>query len=896
MSSLLRSRHVPRLTTSFVGRDDDLQRIDQSFARGERLVTLLGPPGVGKTRLARRYVEAYAERVAAAHGGDAWACELAGVRGVGGFGWHLSRLLDAPGPPPGRGDDAVRHLGRFLARRGPLLLLLDNVEHLAGVASATVGALLDAAPELRLLVTSRRRLRLAGETLRDVAPLPLVARAGALSAAAQLFFERARAVREDVSPDVPADVRAADAIVRHLDGLPLAIELAAARCRVLTPSRLWRELKKSLDVLEAGPCDAAPRHRTLWHAIACSWNLLSAPEREALRQASVFRGGLSFEAAEAVLDLSAHPGAPSTLNLLAALCDQSLLYAHRPRERPDDLRYGVYESVREYAAARRGAGGAAEATANRHARYFVELFGREPPSPVIRSGFLPSRELLLETENLLAAYHWAAGGGRAEDAAQAALALGPPLVDRGLLGPYLSLVDEVLLDGAEGLPPTLRVRALLARGEVLLVGGRFADALACWRRARDEARAAGARSLELHAFFSAVTVGTLFDVPFGSRDELERALVEARATNDRLLEARALSALGIFELVRATPSARDFIERAQRLSSEAGERNYAVGLSAFLGLAELLRDRPERARLDFAVAHDLWRREGDRWNAAFCLLYWGVAAADAGQFDEAIAHLERARALHAAIGDRAHEGLDLCWLARAAAARDDLPRAQAALTAAEALQGQGAARALEVLLELGRGHLDLATARRSQAAGEGDDAARHLAAALGRVGRALALASTLAAPSAPRHELSLARRSLERAIAAFRPDAPRPTAPEPAPGPSLELTADARRFRPPGGAWVDFSKRTAPRLVLKCLVEQHRRAPGHPLSLHELLGAGWPGQRPLGESGSSRVYMALYTLRKSGLEGLVVRRDDGYMIEPGLRVSIRPADGATPED
>ncbi|HEU4411592.1 MAG TPA: hypothetical protein VFS43_40485 [Polyangiaceae bacterium] len=659
---------------------------------------------------------------------------------------------------------------------------------------------------------------------------------------------------------------------------------------------MWRELKESLDVLEAGPGDADPRHRTLRHAIAWSWNLLSDPEREALQQASVFRGGLSFEAAVAVLDLSSYPDAPSTLDLLASLCDQSLLYAHRPRERPDDLRYGIYESVREYAAARLAAGGAAGAAAGRHARYFLELFGREPPSPVVRGGFLPSRELLLETENLMAAYRWAAGRGRAEDAAQAALALGPPLVDRGLLGPYLSLVDEVLFDGtAEGLPASLRVRALLARGEALLVGGRFADALACWRRARDEARAADARSLELHAFFNAASVGVLFDEPFVTRDEFERALVAARATGDRFLEARALSSLGIFELVRATPAARDLLERAQRLSSEAGEPKYAVALSAFLGLYELHQGRPERAHLGLATAHDLWQREGNRWNAAFCLLYWGAAAADAGRLDEASAHLERARALHAAMGDRAHEGLDLCLLARVAAASDDLPRARAALAAAEALQGPGAARSLGALLELERGHLDLAAARRSAAAGERDAVARHLQAARGRLDRALAPASASAEPPAPIHELSLARRSLERAIAAFRRDSARPAAAEPAPGPALELTADARRFRPPGGAWVDFSKRTAPRLVLKCLVEQHRRAPGQPLSLHDLLSAGWPGQRPRGESGPSRVYMALYTLRKSGLEGLVVRRDDGYMIEPGLRVAIRPADGDDPE-
>jgi tetratricopeptide (TPR) repeat protein len=392
-------------------------------------------------------------------------------------------------------------------------------------------------------------------------------------------------------------------------------------------------------------------------------------------------------------------------------------------------------------------------------------------------------------------------------------------------------------------------------------------------------------------FFSAANAGAVFGAPFASRDELERALAGARSLGDPVLETRALGTLGIFELVRSMPSARAFLEEAQRVSLGAGEYGYAYGLSAYLGAYELLAGRPELAHPLFARSAELWEREGRGWNVALCLLHWGVAYADEGRYEEAGACAARALALHRELGDRANEGLDLCLAARVAAACDDLTGAHEALEGAERTRGRRGARALGALLELARGHVDLARARRAGAEGDAASVARHLEAALGRMSRAFAPSTSPDVPADSLYEVRLALRGLERALAEFQRRLVRPElaagGPPGAPR-ALRVTADARRFQPPGGPWVDFSKRAAPRLVLKRLVEQRLRAPGSPLPLEALIEAGWPGQRPQGDSGPSRLHMALHTLRKHGLEGLLVRRDDGYLLDPSVGVVAVP--------
>ncbi|MFF7812387.1 BTAD domain-containing putative transcriptional regulator [Streptomyces sp. NPDC007945] len=365
----------PRLT-SFVGREPELAALRDDLARF-RLVTLIGPGGSGKTRLA----EEVARRAA---GPDAWIAELA--------------PLDDPGALPGAvlsalrlreinlitrdgaalQDDPTAHLVEHLARRPGLLLVLDNCEHVIGAAATLTETLLAHCPELRILATSREPLGVPGETVRPVEPLPP-------APAHRLFAERARAVRPTFDRDHAREPGAADAVAeicRRLDGLPLAIELAAARLRLLTPRQIADRLDDRFRLLTSGARTLLPRQQTLRAVVDWSWDLLDPAERTLLRRVSVFTGGWDLQAAEAVDGPAPGATAPTTLDTLGALVDKSLVIAA-----PSDdgaMRYRLLETIHEYAAERAAETpellAAAEAA---HTAHFTAL--AEEAEPKLRS-------------------------------------------------------------------------------------------------------------------------------------------------------------------------------------------------------------------------------------------------------------------------------------------------------------------------------------------------------------------------------------------------------------------------------------------------------------------------------------------------------------------------------
>ncbi|MEU7022929.1 BTAD domain-containing putative transcriptional regulator [Streptomyces sp. NPDC046203] len=379
--------------TSFVGREDDLAAVRGALG-ATRLVTLLGPGGAGKTRLSQEA----AERAAGQWPDGVWFVELAPVTDpeavaeavLGALGARETVLRGAGAEELRHAEDSAGRIVEHCADRR-LLLILDNCEHVVGTAAELVERVLARCPGVTVLATSREPLGVPGESTLPVGPL-------SRDTAVRLFGERGAAVRPGFR--VADDEAAADEIVRRLDGLPLAIELAAARLRLLTPRQIADRLDDRFRLLTSGARTVLPRQQTLRAVVDWSWDLLDAPERAVLRRLAVFTGGCDLEAAEAVCagpeataetetergvdtgrGANAGPDAAHVLDLLGSLVDKSLVVA---AEDDTGMRYRLLETVAEYAAARLDEAGERESAERRHLVHYREFARRTDPE--LRTG------------------------------------------------------------------------------------------------------------------------------------------------------------------------------------------------------------------------------------------------------------------------------------------------------------------------------------------------------------------------------------------------------------------------------------------------------------------------------------------------------------------------------
>jgi predicted ATPase/class 3 adenylate cyclase len=352
-------RHsLPAERDVFVGRHEPLLALAHRFEGGARLVSVLGMGGSGKTRLATRFGWTWLGD----YPGGVWFCDLSQARSLDGIASAVAHGLDVP---LDKGDPVAR-LGAAIAGRGQCLVILDNFEQVARHAEETLGRWLDAAGEACFLVTTREVLGLPGEQTYALAPLPG-------SEAAELFRRRAEAARSDLA--LTAEDHAAIApLVKLLDGLPLAIELAAARVRLMPPHSVLAHMGERFRLL-ASAGGRQDRHATLRATLDWSWDLLATAEKSALAQLSVFEDGFTREAVEAVVDLAACDDAPWIFDVLQSLVDKSLV---RPLRRE---RFDMLGSVQAYAAEQLAAEGrfpgsgesAQQAAYERHCAWFAAL-------------------------------------------------------------------------------------------------------------------------------------------------------------------------------------------------------------------------------------------------------------------------------------------------------------------------------------------------------------------------------------------------------------------------------------------------------------------------------------------------------------------------------------------
>jgi predicted ATPase/class 3 adenylate cyclase len=606
--------NLPVELTSFVGRTEELARIRELLREGARLVTLLGPGGTGKTRLALQVAGDLVDR----YRDGVTFVDLSALRDPSLVPAAIAEplgIIDAPGRSIE--DRIVDHL-----RDREALLVIDNFEQVIDAAPVVAG-IVRGAPRVVVLVTSRAPLRLSGERELSVEPLPLPdpsAPPGRLAAndAVALFVERAAAVR----PGFALDAENAGSIARiceRLDGMPLAIELAAARTRLLTPKAILTRLDRVLEVLSAGARDLPERQRTLAATIAWSHDLLEPAARRVFARFSVFEGGASLEAAERVCGPDDELDRP-VLDALSELVDQSLL---RQVEAEAEPRLTMLGTIRAYAAEQLAPEDAGP-VADRHAQLFVELAETAAPEllGVERRTWLD--RLTLEHDNLRAAFDRGIHMGATEPTARLAAALWRFWQMRGHLVEGRDRLTEALeLPDLEA-HPDAHARLLTAMGGIDYWLGDATGSGQAYRRAFELVDGTTDPPLRVEVLTNAaMTIDEEASMAFGTpahqklfgerRAMLDEALDLARRSGDQRGEATVLWSIGLMhewtgDLAEARRSLADSAAVARRCGDHF-HSSWAVSMLASVALAEgdleAARDLAREGLREFALVGDL---------------------------------------------------------------------------------------------------------------------------------------------------------------------------------------------------------------------------------------------------------------------------------------------------
>jgi serine/threonine protein kinase/predicted ATPase/Flp pilus assembly protein TadD len=659
---LRRPTNIGPQATSFVGRVAELADLHQLFRQGTRLVTLLGPGGIGKTRLSLQFgtqlvnhFQGHDERKRAR--GGVWFVDLTEARDVDGICAAMSRGLDVPLAP----DDAVAQLGHVVASKGETLLVLDNFEQVIEYANDTVAKWLRAAPNARFVVSSRELLRLPHETVYEVPPLRTPKPHEVVSSAEgfELFVERSRAVRPSWEP-TPAEEDAIAEIVRQLDGMPLAIELAAARMSLLSPAQLVQRLPRRFELL-VGKRGVSDRQATLRGAIDWSWAALGAAEQSMLAQLSVFSGGFTTEAAEAIVWLNHVDPSASTRSVLMTLRSKSLVRAYFPLGDEAQTRFGLYESIREYAREKLAAMQTEEVeAAQRHTRFFLSLGlrladGADSSAPQVSM-------LDLERENLLAVYTRGLEEPRPTSTAlHAVLALDPVLALRGPFKPHLPMLDAALERCGDD--AHRRSEGLEARGKARLARGKANEALLdfeeAWALARELSDVAREGRLESFLGVSCRLVGQRDE----SRKHFARGLTLLRQAGDLRMEGRCLSTQGtLLNELGLEHEALESYERAIEIHRAVGDRRYEGISLSNRGVTEQAMGLLKQARANYSQALAIHREFGNRRSEGISHINLGDLFRDQGQPGPALAEYEQALKILREVGARRHEGIVLVSL------------------------------------------------------------------------------------------------------------------------------------------------------------------------------------------------------------------------------------------
>ncbi|MFD2092129.1 BTAD domain-containing putative transcriptional regulator [Blastococcus deserti] len=642
--------------SSFVGREDERRRVLEAV-RTTRLVTLTGPGGVGKSRLAAEVGAA----AAGDHPAGVWWVDLAALDQPLLVVHRVAATL-AVGEQPGQDDEET--LLSALEHRGPLLLVLDNCEHLLAACARLADRIIRGCPPVRILATSRRPLGVDGECVVPLPPMPE-------DDACRLFTDRARLAG---TPAEEAAGPAVTGIVRSLDGLPLALELAAAQLRVLGPGGLADRLGERLR-FTSRRFDAPARQRTLGDMVAWSHDLLPAPTRRVFARLGVFAGTFALDAAAAVCGEDVLPH-------VAALVEHSLL----AREAAAPTRYRMLDTLRLFALDRLAAEGDAEPARGAHARFYLELAERAGArlwGPEERSW---SDRLAAEEPNLHAALGWSAERDHVQ-ALRLAVALWPywDLTWRG--GYALAYFTSALGSADDVVPSEVRAWALTAMADLAAAPGEARDAqrwageaVALFRRLGDPAGLGAAQ----------VAVGSALGNE-GSLDAAEAALDEAaaiaRQSGDLRLAARCWQGRAFVSGRRGQHALSERFAR-EELAAWTGLGSRRGEATALRHIAAAVRNLGDLAQADHLCnrALGIWHELGDPAAVAHVRSTLADVARQRGDLDRATALYEEAFEELRRIGDRRCTASTYKNLGAVAAARGEWPRSTALLLQAVRLR------------------------------------------------------------------------------------------------------------------------------------------------------------------------------------------------------------------
>jgi predicted ATPase/DNA-binding SARP family transcriptional activator/uncharacterized protein HemY len=667
--------NLPFQLTRFFGRTAEIARLWELLQSPEtRLVTLIGPGGSGKTRLALTT----AGRLQAVWPGPIWYVPLADLTDPR---LITDRVLDALRLPRSPQLDPMEQVVAHLSGQ-PSLLLLDNCEHLLPEGAAVVPTLLEQVEPLTVLVTSRQRLGVPGEHLLPVPPLPTPGEIGSPEqlrdcVSVRLFVDRAQAVRPDFQLTA-ANAAAVAALCTRLEGMPLALELAAARSGVLTPEQMQARLRQPLELLRDERRQVAARHQSLRAALDWSYQLLSPELQRFFTQLSVFRGGFTLEAAEAVCQQ------PQAVDLLSALAAASLIVVE---EQAGGMRYRLLEPLREYAAEELDPAGR-DGLARRHAGYFLSLAEQAGPQLIGPEQGAWLERLEREHDNLRAALDGLVERGETEEGLRLGAALGRFWEVRGHLREGRRRLAELLAlpressrpDGTrperspapEPEPEAVRRSALRWAANLEMRSGSLEVARSLYEQCLADARAADDLPFTVVALHGLGVAAEWQGNLVSAQTLLEESLAFGRVAGDRHVIASVLANLGQVACGRGeTAVARPLFEESLSIQRELGDTSGIADSLSNLGHLAAEEGAYTAARARYAESLALFRQLGNRTGELRSLTQLTVAEYLLGDYATARTRGAEGLAMARQMGDLPHTAVILLYMGEAARCQRD---------------------------------------------------------------------------------------------------------------------------------------------------------------------------------------------------------------------------------